>query len=223
MAAPRLRPAAAPSRRAPVQARSQRTVAAILEAAAQVVLRAGEAGFSTHHIAERAGVSIGTLYQYFPDKSAILDRLVLDWRNRALAQIDQALTAATLAPEAPAATEAAVARDLVRAVLQAFGGGDAAQRPLARLAWRSDTDHQIARSMRVTAERLGLRLQPWAAARGWQISPDQVYIASRAVLGALRFASLEDSPLLDSPAFEQGLTRIALTVLLPADNPASCD
>jgi len=218
MASSRPRPASGPSRRAPVQARAQRTIAAILEAAAQVVLRDGEAGFSTNRIAERAGVSIGTLYQYFPDKAAILDRLVLDWRNQALAQIDQALAAATLAPETPAASEVAVARDLVRAVLQAFGGGDAAQRPLARLAWRSDTDNQIARSMRVTAERLGLRLLPWAAARGWQISPEQVYIATRAVLGALRFASIEDSPLLDSMAFEQGLTRIALTVLLPADN-----
>jgi len=54
------------------QARSQATVDAILEAAAQVFERYGYAGATTNRIAERAGVSIGSLYQYFPNKDAIL-------------------------------------------------------------------------------------------------------------------------------------------------------
>ncbi|HEY3949917.1 helix-turn-helix domain-containing protein, partial [Phenylobacterium sp.] len=45
---------------------------AIVEAAAQVLERDGAAAFTTTSVAERAGVSIGTLYQYFPDKQAIL-------------------------------------------------------------------------------------------------------------------------------------------------------
>jgi AcrR family transcriptional regulator len=59
-------------RRRPMQARSHATWDAILEAAAQVLERDGPAGFNTTSVAERAGVSIGTLYQYFPDKQAIL-------------------------------------------------------------------------------------------------------------------------------------------------------
>ena len=59
-------------RRRPTQARSRATWDAIVEAAAQVLERAGPAGFNTASVAERAGVSIGTLYQYFPDKQAIL-------------------------------------------------------------------------------------------------------------------------------------------------------
>jgi len=68
MAAPRdLKP-----RRSPVQERSRVTVSAILEAAAQVFERHGYAAGTTNRIAERAGVSIGTLYQYFPNKDALL-------------------------------------------------------------------------------------------------------------------------------------------------------
>src|ERR1700754_4129621 len=61
-----------PQRRQPKQARSQATWAAILEAASQILERRGPSGFNTNDVAERAGVSIGTLYQYFPDKHAIL-------------------------------------------------------------------------------------------------------------------------------------------------------
>jgi AcrR family transcriptional regulator len=54
------------------QARAQVTVDAILEAASQVFESYGYARASTNRIAERAGVSIGSLYQYFPNKDAIL-------------------------------------------------------------------------------------------------------------------------------------------------------
>ncbi len=59
-------------RRRPKQSRSRATWDAILEAASQILERDGAAGFNTASVAERAGVSIGTLYQYFPDKQAIL-------------------------------------------------------------------------------------------------------------------------------------------------------
>ena len=59
-------------RKAPSQERSRLTFEAILDAAAQVFEQHGYAAGTTNRIAERAGVSIGSLYQYFPNKDAIL-------------------------------------------------------------------------------------------------------------------------------------------------------
>jgi AcrR family transcriptional regulator len=59
-------------RKSPVQARSAASVDAILEATIQVLLSAGKERLTTTRVAARAGVSVGTLYQYFPNKSALL-------------------------------------------------------------------------------------------------------------------------------------------------------
>ena len=70
------------SRKQPKQARSTELVAAILEAAAQVLAREGAQRFTTARVAEKAGVSVGSVYQYFPNKAAILFRLQSDeWRQ----------------------------------------------------------------------------------------------------------------------------------------------
>lgn len=69
-------------RKVPQQARSADLVATILEAAIQVLAEEGAQRFTTARVAERAGVSIGSLYQYFPNKAAILFRLQSDeWRQ----------------------------------------------------------------------------------------------------------------------------------------------
>lgn len=59
-------------RKSPVQARSIASVEAILKATIQVLLKAGKERLTTTLVAARAGVSVGTLYQYFPNKSALL-------------------------------------------------------------------------------------------------------------------------------------------------------
>jgi AcrR family transcriptional regulator len=70
------------SRKSPQQARSNDLVAAILEAAIQVLEKEGAQRFTTTRVAEKAGVSVGSLYQYFPNKAAILFRLQSDeWRR----------------------------------------------------------------------------------------------------------------------------------------------
>jgi AcrR family transcriptional regulator len=62
-------------RKAPRQARSRATVDAILDAGAQVLGRSGWAKFTTNAVADRAGVSIGSLYQYFPNKNVLADAI----------------------------------------------------------------------------------------------------------------------------------------------------
>ena len=70
------------SRKQPKQARSNDLVAAVLEAALQVLATEGAARFTTSRVAEKAGVSVGSLYQYFPNKASILFRLQSDeWRQ----------------------------------------------------------------------------------------------------------------------------------------------
>jgi len=70
------------SRKQPKQARANALIAAVLDAAVQVLRTEGSARFTTARVAERAGVSVGSLYQYFPNKAAILFRLQSDeWRQ----------------------------------------------------------------------------------------------------------------------------------------------
>ncbi len=70
------------SRKLPKQARSTELVAAILQAAAQVLAKEGAQRFTMARVAEKAGVSVGSVYQYFPNKAAVLFRLQSDeWRQ----------------------------------------------------------------------------------------------------------------------------------------------
>jgi AcrR family transcriptional regulator len=96
----------------PVQARSTASVDAILKATIQVLLKAGKERLTTTSVAMRAGVSVGTLYQYFPNKSSLLqaalrrhmdevteavERICLEQRGRTLQEMATALIHAFLA------------------------------------------------------------------------------------------------------------------------------
>mgnify|MGYP003592712879 CR=1 FL=1 len=95
-------------RRSPVQGRAQATVEAIVKAAAQILARHGPEAATTNAIAARAGVSIGSLYQYFSDRDALITELV----RRHVAQMREVLAAALQGLEdrpVPAAIEQIVA------------------------------------------------------------------------------------------------------------------
>ncbi len=62
-------------RKQPAQARSKVTVAAIVKAAARILSDQGWAGFTTNKVADAAGVSIGSYYQYFPDKHSLIEAI----------------------------------------------------------------------------------------------------------------------------------------------------
>ena len=68
--------AALSPRKSPLQARSAATVETILEAATRVIAKESLSGFNTNRVAEVAGVSVGSLYQYFPNKTALVIALI---------------------------------------------------------------------------------------------------------------------------------------------------
>ncbi|HVJ41632.1 MAG TPA: TetR family transcriptional regulator [Dongiaceae bacterium] len=96
-------------RKQPKQQRSSQLVADILEAAIRVLQREGAQRFTTARVAETAGVSIGSLYQYFPNKGAILFRLQADEWQRTGGMLQSILAERTRSPQ-----------ERLRAVVTAF-------------------------------------------------------------------------------------------------------
>lgn len=98
------------ARRQPQQERSRQTVEAVLDAVVRILKREGMAGVTTNRIAEVAGVSIGSVYQYFPDKRAIFTAL----HDRHAEEMGR-LVSARLLEHAESSLE-----DLVRALVEAL-------------------------------------------------------------------------------------------------------
>jgi AcrR family transcriptional regulator len=98
-------------RKVPRQQRARFTVDAILEASAHILETAGSDALTTNAIAERAGVSIGSLYQYFPTREAIMVELI----RRERAKLRSAIAAAVASDKA-AALDAAI-RQIIDAAL----------------------------------------------------------------------------------------------------------
>jgi AcrR family transcriptional regulator len=118
-------------RKAPSQERSRLTVEAILDAAAHVFEANGYSAGTTNRIAERAGVSIGSLYQYFPNKDAVLVALTERHIEEGAAAVAPLL--AGLGPDVP--LERAL-RDLVGAMVRAHRSRPALHRVLVEEAPR---------------------------------------------------------------------------------------
>jgi AcrR family transcriptional regulator len=144
------------TRKWPVQARSRETVATILEAAAHVLERRGYAGFTTNHVALRAGVSIGSVYQYFPDKDALLAALV----ERDMQEAKVAMLAALAQVREAGLTPLAWCRALVRAWCEAHR--HAHQHALYAISAALPGVRQRAEvEMRVLAAEIARQLRRW--------------------------------------------------------------
>src|SRR5262249_41157930 len=101
-------------RKSPTQARAAQTVDAIVEAAIQILQSDGEERLTTNRIAERAGVSIGSLYQYFADKEAIVEAIAERERDKVVGAILKSLG------EVKEEDFESVTREVVRTMVNAF-------------------------------------------------------------------------------------------------------
>ncbi|HWW03929.1 TetR/AcrR family transcriptional regulator [Collimonas sp.] len=104
-------------RKLPVQARSAQTVEAVLEATARILETQGLAACTTNAVAERAGVSVGSLYQYFPNRDALTVALIERETAQLLLDIERAAQGQTARSRIQYMVRAAVAHQMRRPVL----------------------------------------------------------------------------------------------------------
>jgi len=97
-------------RKTPIQTRATVTVDAISEATIQVLLKEGLTRLTTTRVAERAGVSVGTLYQYYPNKQALLFAVLGDHLDTVSSAVEAACAEARHTPLA----------DMIKTVVEAF-------------------------------------------------------------------------------------------------------
>jgi AcrR family transcriptional regulator len=151
-------------RKKPGQKRSVATVSAVLEAAARILEKEGLEGYTTNAVARRAGISIGSLYQYFPSKDAITKALILRETSTLLTDV------AAIDPRAGGG-RAGLRRLIEVAVAYQF------HRPaLARLLDQEERRLPVGREVRRVGEQLALTVQRCLDAPDLRRAPRGPYV-----------------------------------------------
>lgn len=176
----------------------------ILEATARIFEGDVERNLNTNHVAERAGVSIGTLYYYFPNKVSLLRALAM----REIDRQERLFIAAIAA--ARCAEASAVVRAIVREALAPLQGRKELRR---RLIGHAGFDPSVREALNAALDRVtdslldALRVDPSCVTR------ERRFMLLRSMLGPIRAAALYEPELLASPAFEEELVRHAMLLL----------
>jgi len=153
-------------RKTPVQARSTATVEAIYEATIQVLLCEGAERLTTTRVAERAGVSVGTLYQYYPNKQSLLFAVLQGHMNKVSEAVEAACQHAHGKPLA----------EMVKDVVEAFVDVKMERTDISTALYR------------IAAEVDGPALVRRAAQRSQKALEDALMTAPETALGQEKFA-----------------------------------
>jgi len=194
-------------RRKPRQTRATETVASIVEAAAQILEKGGLAAFTTNAVAERAGVSIGTLYQYFSDKNALLMTLAQGEMEAALREVGRALHG-----DGDPSVEGRV-RAMVRAIIHAFRGRQRARKAVVQALLAQGSGIELIAPVAAFIARAGETVGRGPNPLVGPLSREQAFVVSRALMGVVRAAVLEEQPFLASRAFEDEIVRMIVAYL----------
>lgn len=181
-------------RRIPRQARAGTTVDAILTAAFQLLEAGGVERLTTNHVAERAGVSIGTVYQYFADKQAILGALA----QRSAAAVRDDIAAMLI--ERP---DLGTVRPIVRALMSGFEGSPATRRALLDALFDRGGEGVLREHHEAFFAAIAGKVQLDVA-----LTPESAFVLTHAAIGLLRAASAEPDLGLDPAALEDELVRL---------------
>ncbi|WP_411850226.1 TetR/AcrR family transcriptional regulator [Stenotrophomonas sp. LGBM10] len=156
--------------------------------AAMQLLEAGDlASLTTNAVAARAGVSIGTLYQYFDDKQALLDALVA----RELGQMSASVLD-SLAGPAPADTGERI-RGVVGAVIGAYGGRSRVHRLLIEHAMSHAVPNRLSPLYGRLIALLTAGEVTRAGADALTLTPAQAFVLTYAMAGVLRAYAVDDA------------------------------
>ena len=181
-------------RRNPKQGRAQATVDAILEAAFQILETDGLAKLTTSRIAERAGVSIGTLYQYFSDREAILAAM----GQRQSDEMREKITAIVL--DAPGS---ASVRTIVRALMQGIQGSAETRMVLSDALFRNAGEGIVGRQHLTFLDSISGRSE-----LDFVLGKESAFILTHAVIYLLRAAAAEPDLQLDPAVLEDELVAL---------------
>jgi AcrR family transcriptional regulator len=202
-------------RRSPVRDGSRETVEAIFEATARILQAKGREGLNTNHIAEIAGVSIGALYGYFPNKEAIL----LQMARREL-DLVQARVAAALSGEGD--VDANPVRRAIRALIKGYGTRSRARRIPMETLFALGGSEEMARPVSEIAELLVRHASDMLPAGAKVPSSIGMFVLTRAVDSVIRAATYEGVAFLGSAEFEDELVRLVSGYFaLPAGGAAT--
>ena len=191
----------------PRQARATQTVASIVEASAQILEKGGLAAFTTNAVAERAGVSIGTLYQYFADKNALVMALARREMEAALADVARALQG-----EIDPSVEGRI-RAMVRAIVHAFRGRQRARKAVIQAILSQDGGIALMAPVAAFIARAGEAVGRGPNSLLGPLTREQVFVVSRSLMGVVRAAVLEEQPFLASRSFEDEIVRMIVAYL----------
>ena len=174
------RAAATKPRKAPTQARAQATVEAILAATKTVLVKDGYEAASTNRVAEVAGVSIGSLYQYFPSKAALLAELI----QRHMGRMFEVL--ATTAQQGETSSIEEAARTVIRAVFAAHRVNPKLHRVLIEQMARLGTLEAL-ESFEVQTQAL---IEQFLLSHRAELRPKNVKVAARVAVLSVRGVTL---------------------------------
>jgi AcrR family transcriptional regulator len=176
-----VKPAAssATTRRTPSQERAQQKVALILEAAMQLLDKGSLESLTTNAIAERAGVSIGTLYQYFGSKQAVLDALA----DREMAALTERVLG--VMHGAPGLPPGERLRMVLAAAMKTYGGRTRVYRLVLAYALAQGGPSRLAPLMATLMSELAREERPHAPATR-KLAPAEAFVLAHAVSGVLR-------------------------------------
>jgi len=200
-------------RRQPTQARAQQTIQTLFKAAAQILDKEGEAGLTTNKVAAAAGFSIGTLYQYFPSKEMLVRAMSARGQDLVLQTLEGYLHELETREDVQHMNGRELLGKAIAILLQGFAKGKGLSQTLIRLCWTLEQPDETANAVRHVAERLAVFFERIAHPELQIPSTAKMFVLTRSVIGTLRSASLEKSPLLGSPAFEDALTQMAWALL----------